>query len=204
MYRFIGAALTARGYVVVVPDYRLYPEVRFPDFLADGAQAVRWVRENIATSAGDAGRLFVMGHSAGAYIAAMLALDGQWLAAVGLDANRDLAGLIGLSGPYDFLPIRAPDLQIIFGGDNRPETQPIAFAAGRKPPALLLTGGADRTVGAGNSQRLAAALRRGGNDATDILYPRLGHMTIMAPFVPLIGAPFKLRRDIDAFVARDR
>jgi acetyl esterase/lipase len=204
MYGFLAAALTARGYVVVIPDYRLYPEVRFPDFIADGAKALRWTRDNIAAFAGDASALFVMGHSAGSYIAAMLALDRQWLADVGLDAGRDIAGLIGVSGPYDFLPLRDQDLIAIFGGDNRPVTQPIFYAEGRKPPALILTGADDRTVAPGNSTRLSAKLRRGGNDVTERVYPRLGHFTVLAGFTPLVAPFLSPQRDLDAFVARIR
>jgi acetyl esterase/lipase len=203
-YRFLAATLASRGYVVVVPDYQLYPEVRFPDFLADGAKALRWTHDNIAAFGGDARRLFVMGHSAGAYNAAMLTLDGQWLKEVGLDPNRDLAGLIGVSGPYDFLPLRDPILSIIFGGNNRPATQPISYAEGRKPPALLLTGGADDTVDPGNSMRLAARLRQGGNDATDRIYPHFGHFSIMAAFAPVVATFLSPLDDLDTFVRRIR
>jgi len=202
MYGFLAAALTARGYVVVVPDYRLYPEVRFPDFIADGAKALRWTRDNIAAFAGDAGALFIMGHSAGAYIAAMLALDRQWLDDVGLDPDRDIAGLIGVSGPYYFLSLRDQGFIPIFGGDYRRVTQPISYAEGRRPPALVMTGAADRTVAPGNSTRLSAKLRRGGNDVTERVYPRLGHFTILAGFTPVVAPFLSPRRDLDAFVAR--
>jgi len=202
MYRFLAATLAARGYVVVVPNYRLYPQVNFPDFLTDGAKALRWAHENVAAFRGNAGRIFVMGHSAGAYIAAMLALDSEWLSSVGLDPNSDIAGLIGVSGPYDFLPLRDPVLQIIFGGDNRAATQPISFAEGCKPPALLLTGGADSKVDPGNSKRLADELRRSGNDATELVYPNFGHLTILATFAPGLAAFFSPLSDIEAFIER--
>lgn len=204
MYRFIAASLAARGYITVVPDYRLYPDVKFPDFLVDGANAVQWVRQNIATFNGDTSRMFIMGHSAGAYIAAMLALDGTWLRDVGLDPARDVAGFIGVSGPYDFMPLGDRTLAEIFGGANRPVTQPITYAAGRKPPALLLTGGADRIVEPGNSARLAAKLRENGNDATEILYPSFGHITILAGFAPFLAKFFEPLRDMRNFVARIR
>ena len=116
MYLFVAAALARRGYVIVVPDYRVYPEVRYPDFLDDGARAVRWAKDNAARFGGDPQKLFVMGHSAGAYIAAMLALDGRWLQKVDLAPDRDIAGLIGISGPYDFLPLSDGTLKTIFGG----------------------------------------------------------------------------------------
>jgi acetyl esterase/lipase len=201
-YRIVGRTLAALGYAVVIPDYRLYPDVKFPAFLEDGAKAVRWTRDNAASFGGDARRIFVMGHSAGAYIAAMLALDPQWLNGVGLDAGRDIAGLIGVAGPYDFLPLRDPKLVDMFGGAGRQATQPISFANGRKPPALLLTGDADTIVDPGNSARLAEALRRNGNDASEVIYPRFGHITIMAAFLPLLGRFFPALADVQAFVGR--
>jgi acetyl esterase/lipase len=199
----VGAAtLAARGNVVVVPDYRLYPEVKFPDFVVDGANAVRWAREHAAAHGGDPHRLFVMGHSAGAYIAAMLALDPQWLNGVGMDADRDIAGLIGISGPYDFLPLKDPALVDIFGGPDRANTMPIAFAEGRKPPALLFTGGADSVVDAGNSVRLADKLRQSGNDATAVIYPQRGHITVLLGFAPILSRFLPTFRQLNAFVAR--
>jgi len=204
MYRFLGAALAARGFLVIIPDYRVYPEVKFPDFLVDGAKVLAWARENVAAHHGDAGQIFVMGHSAGAYIGAMLALDGAWLAQVGLDPARDIAGLIGVSGPYDFVPLRDPVLKEIFGGDNIASTQPLFFADGGKPPALLLSGQADGVVAPGNSVRLAEKLRRHGNDATAILYRAFGHLTILAAFAPLVGTHLAPSRDVEAFVRRVR
>jgi acetyl esterase/lipase len=201
-YSLLAASLAARGYVVVVPDYRLYPEVKFPDFLLDGANAVRWAKHNAAAHGGDPSRLFIMGHSAGAYIAAMLALDPQWLDGVGLDVGRDVAGLIGISGPYDFLPLKDPILVDIFGGSDRANTMPITFADGRKPPALLFTGGSDTIVDAGNSARLADKLRQSGNDATTVIYPSRGHITVLLGFAPVLGRYLPTFRQINAFVAR--
>jgi len=104
-YRFVGEALASKGIVAVLPDYRLYPEVRYPDFLSDCAQAVRWTIDHIGKYGGDARRLILMGHSAGAYNAAMLALNAQYLRDAGVDSER-IAGFVGLAGPYDFLPPR--------------------------------------------------------------------------------------------------
>jgi len=133
MYLFLAAALARRGYVTVVPDYRVYPGARYPQFIEDGALAVRWVRDNAARFGGDPQRLFVMGHSAGAYIAAMLAFDRRWLRAVGLSPGRDIAGLICIAGPYDFLPLEDETLKVIFGGANAPATQPISYVSGGEP-----------------------------------------------------------------------
>lgn len=202
LYRIFGRALRARGYAVVIPDYRIYPEVRFPAFVEDGARAVRWTRDNIAKYGGDPRQLFVMGHSAGAHIATMLAFDPQWLAAVDLDARRTIAGVIGLAGPYDFLPFKDADLVDIFGGPDRAETQPITFAQGHKPPALLVTGDADDVVHPGNATRFAERLRESGNDATAVVYRRFGHITLLAGYAPILGKFFPAMRDFDAFVAR--
>ena len=201
-YRFVAATLASRGFVVVVPDYRLYPEVKFPAFVIDGANVVRWTQENIAAYGGDRRRMFVMGHSAGAYIAAMLALDPQWLAGVGRSANRDIAGLIGVSGPYDFLSQSDPVLADIFGGAVRPFPQPISFTDGRKPPALLLTGDADDVVDPATSVRFAEKLRSNGNDVTHVIYRRQGHMTVLLGFLPLLESFYPSVRDANAFVER--
>jgi acetyl esterase/lipase len=204
LYRFVGMALARRGYLTVIPDYRLYPQVRFPEFLDDGALAVRWARDNAARLGGDPNKLFVMGHSAGSYIAAMLTLDRRWLGKVGLDPDRDLAGLIGVAGPYDFLPLRDETLKVIFGGSNKPETQPITHVARGAPPALLLTGASDGVVDPGNATRLAARLHAAGDDATVVTYPRIGHLAIVAAFAAPLRFLAPALHDVDGFIAGRR
>ena len=157
IYKFVGAALARRGFVVVIPDYRVYPETCYPGFLDDAAKALRWTKDNAVRFAGDPDKVFVMGHSAGAYIAAMLALDARWLQTVNLAPRRDVRGLIGLSGPYDFLPIKDQTLQTIFGGAGDVTTQPINHVSSGEPPALLVTGSQDRTV----SREIRCGLRHG-------------------------------------------
>ncbi len=202
LYRYVAKALARRGYVAVLPDYRIYPEVRYPDFLDDAAQAVRWIKDNAQRFGGDPDKVYVMGHSAGAHIAAMLALDATWLNKVGLAPGRDVAGLIGIAGPYDFLPLEDERLIAIFGGANRPETQPISYVAPGAPPALLLSGARDGVVGADNSTRLADRLRAAGNDATAVLYPRIGHFLIVAALAPLLRLFIPVLHDAEAFMAR--
>jgi acetyl esterase/lipase len=201
LYRYVAKALARRGYVAVVPDYRIYPEVCYPDFLDDGAQVVRWVKDNIARFGGDPDKLFLKGHSAGAHIAAMLSIDARWLGKVGLDPRRDIAGLIGIAGPYDLMPLRDEKLKVIFGGVNRPETQPILHVAPGAPPALLMTGGRDRLVEPGNSVRLAARLVAAGNAATVLTYRRIGHFIIIAAVAPFLRFLVPVMRDVDAFIA---
>jgi acetyl esterase/lipase len=183
MYRFVGAALAARGVMTVIPDYRLYPQVRFPAFMDDAAAAVAWTHDNAVRFGGDPHRLFLMGHSAGGQIVALLALDGRYLRADGLSPRRDLRGVIGLAGPYDFLPLHSATLKAIFGPEaERPRSQPINFVSAQAPPMLLLAGHDDATVDPGNTVRLAARLRAAGGTVESALYPGVGHKTLIAAF----------------------
>lgn len=182
MYRFVGAALAAHGMLTVIPDYRLYPEVRFPAFMDDAAAAVAWARAHAADYGGDPDRLFLMGHSAGGQIATLLALDPEYLRSAGL-SQRDICGVVGLAGPYDFLPLHDATLEAIFGPEaERPRSQPINFVTPQAPPMLLLAGQDDTTVYPRNSIRLAAKLRAAGVRATDTIYPSIGHATLIGTF----------------------
>ncbi|WP_327526528.1 alpha/beta hydrolase [Bosea sp. (in: a-proteobacteria)] len=175
-YSFVGDALSARGFVTVIADYRLVPEVRFPVFIEDGALALRFVRDNIARSGGEPRALHVMGHSAGAYNAMMLTLDQRYLAAVGMRAS-DIRSTVGLSGPYDFLPFDIDVTKAAFGAARDPaRTQPINFARRDAPPIFLATGSEDTTVLPRNSERLAQALKSAGAKSVSLkIYPGLGH-----------------------------
>jgi len=202
LYAFLGASLAAQGIVAVVPDYTLYPEARFPRFLEDAARAVAFARTHAAAWGGDPDRLVLMGHSAGAHIAAMLAFYPQWLAAAGLDAHHDIAGLIGLAGPYDFLPIESRVLQTIFGGPRRAETQPISFVSGKEAPALLVTAQRDALVEPGNAKRFAARIREMGGRVEERSYGRVNHFTLIGAFAPGLRFLAPVLRDVDAFVWR--
>ncbi len=200
-YRFVGATLAAEGYVAVLPDYRLYPEVRFPAFVEDGALALRWVQQNVRRYGGDPARMFVMGHSAGAHLAALLALDGRWLAAVG-GGPEWIRGLIGLSGPYG-LAADTPLLRSIFAAPYSPaDWQPIAHASGSAPPVLLIHGVVDDIVLIEHSDRLAAALRAAGAPVELRRYARGDHAdTVAALSLPGRHLAHTLR-DLKAFVER--
>lgn len=178
-YRFIGEALTRRGFLVVVPDYRLYPEVRFPVFMEDAAKSVRWTRDNIAEFGGDPSRIFIAGHSAGAHIASLLAVDPRYLAAENLDRNT-LCGVIGLAGPYAFDPLEYRSTRAVFGGlKDRDDARPIANLTGSAPPFLLFHGADDTTVLPLNSQRFAEALKRQHTAVTSEGIPDTGHIGLL-------------------------
>ncbi len=138
-------AFASKGIIVAVADYRLYPQVRYPAFVEDGARAFAFLHAHVAAHGGDPARLFVSGHSAGAYIAMMLAADPRYLRAAGADPAW-VRGVIGIAGPYDFLPLQDKNLIAIFGGANRPDTQPINYIDGKRPPMLLAYGDDDTTV----------------------------------------------------------
>jgi len=203
-YAFVGATLAARGIVTIIPDYRLYPEVRYPAFIEDGAAATAWARSHAATYGGDPNKLFLIGHSAGAYIAMMLALDPTWLAPYAVIPRRDVAGVIGISGPYDFLPLDTDQLRSIFApADPLTVSQPINHVKpGQIPPMLLLTGGKDQTVYPRNSYHLANAVRAAGGDVTVKTYPGLNHVFALGAIATPLTWLAPVQADVTGFIAK--
>lgn len=196
-YAFVGRALAALGYIVVVPDYRLVPEIEYPGFLDDCAKALKWVGENINRYGGDFTRMALAGHSAGAYNAVMLAMEPQLVAAHGqLPA---LCGVAGLSGPYDFFPFDGPISLRVFGAVPEPEmTQPVTHAAAGAPTMFLGTGDRDTLVLPRNSRRLAELLADAEGDVTLKTYHGLAH----AGTLLTIGLPLRWRAPVLADMAR--
>jgi acetyl esterase/lipase len=196
-YGFAAAAFAGQGFVAVLPDYRLVPEVRFPGFLEDAALAIRWVSAHIAEYGGDPGKITVAGHSAGAYIAAMLALDPRWLNGVQLGEQTIRAGVL-LSGPFDFAPFREWRGRAAFGSYHDPaDTQPINHVRSDAPPLLLQHGSSDRLVYAKNSRSLDAALTRAGAPHELLVYKGCDHAgTLVA-----LSRPFRGRHPVLADAA---
>jgi acetyl esterase/lipase len=188
-YAFAGRAFAAAGFLTAVPDYRLVPEAHWPDFVEDCAAAVNAVRARTERHGGDPDRIVLIGHSAGAYNAAMLALDRRWLG----EAQAAVRGFVGLAGPYDFLPLSGPVTSAAFGrAKDLPSTQPVNHALAGSPPALLLHGAGDRTVRPRNSRELAGRLADAGCDARLKLYPKLGHVDLLTS----IALPFRRRAPV--------
>lgn len=200
-YAFVGRALASRGIVVVIPDYRLYPQVSYPDFLDDSAQAVAWTAKNIARYGGDPNKLFLMGHSAGAYNAAMLALDDRWLRKQGLSAKA-LSGWIGLAGPYDFLPVENPTARPVFHFPNTPaDSQPVNHLDGAALPALLIAASKDSLVNpVRNTGGLANRLRARGVPVKEIYYDGVSHTTLVASIAAPLRSLAPTLDAIDQFV----
>lgn len=181
-YRFVGTALASRGVVTVIPDYRKYPQVRMDGFMQDAARAVAWAHSHAEELSGAPDDVFVMGHSAGGQIGALLATDPSWLAPYGLRPD-ELAGFIGLAGCYDFMPIPASEKDMLgmFGRDagSQARAQPVRFVHGAEPPMLLLQGLADHEVAPSNAVSLARALQARHEEVTLRAYPGVGHNVLV-------------------------
>ncbi len=199
-YTFAATALARQGFLVFVPDYRLYPEVQYPGFLDDAANAVAYVKRAAPSWGGDPTKLFVVAHSAGAYMAEMLALDPHWLETAGM-SPRDLAGVVAIAGPADFLPMTGGDTRQVFGAhQNDPATQPINHVDGRNPPLLLLHGDADETVYPRNSTALAARIQAAGGPVALKTYPGVGHIGIVLGFSNLFRGKSPVLADTTRFI----
>jgi acetyl esterase/lipase len=199
-YPFVGRALASLGYITVVADYRLVPEVVFPAFIEDGADAVRWVTDNIRGYGGDPRRLALAGHSAGAYNAAMLALDQRYLRRAGVDPGV-IKALVGLAGPYDFFPWTSSAAVAAFGAWPDPaQTQPITFARGGAPAIYLATGARDTLVLPRNMTALAARLRANGSAVVERTYPDLDHVGILLAISRLLREKAPVLDDIGVFL----
>jgi acetyl esterase/lipase len=199
-YRFVGAALAEAGYVAVMPDYRVYPEVRFPQFIDDGAAALAWVARHAAEIGGDPRRIYLAGHSAGAHIAAMLAYDATRLAAAGFPAGA-LRGYIGLSGPYALDPNDAT-LRTIFSAPHaHADWQPVQRARAGAPPALLIHGEADTVVSVDHARRMQEKLGELGIRADLRTYAGRGHADTVAAFAKPAPRKLPVMSEIRGFIA---
>ena len=193
-YLFVGQSLASAGFLVVIPDYRLYPDVVFPDFVEDAAGAVAFAHESLRKPDGTPRRIFLAGHSAGAHIAALLNLDERYLASAGVP-EAAVSGMVGLSGPYDFLPLKEDIYKAIFPEPVRAASQPINFVDGSEAPMLLITGDADRTVRPGNTTRLARAIDARNGAVSVKIYPGVSHIGTIAA---LATATFWRKPDVRA------
>ena len=202
-YRFVGTALSAQGVVVVIPDYRKYPQVRMDGFMQDAASAVAWVHQHARDWGGEPDDVFVMGHSAGGQIAALVATDPQWLGAHDMHP-ADLAGFIGLAGCYDFMPIPADETDMLgmFGRtpDEQMKAQPVLYVRGAEPPMLLLQGTNDHEVEPSNAISLARSMQAHHEDVTLKLYPGLGHEAVLFALSRPMRGDAPTLSDILAFI----
>ncbi len=199
-YVFAAQALTAKGYLVVIPDYRRYPEVKFPQIIDDAAKTVEWVKKNIGRYGGDSGRLYLMGHSAGAQMAALLTLNERYLLP---GTWSSLRGFVGLAGPYDFLPFTDHYQRVVFGPEeNYPESQPVNFVGGNEPALLLLYGNDDDTVRAFNIESLTKKVKLAGGCVETHYYDGLDHAGLIGALSLPLQNSSSVLNDIAGFLGR--
>lgn len=198
-YTFVGSTLARLGYVVIIPDYRKYPQVKFPVFVQDAAKALAWVYEHAAAYGGHKGRIHIAGHSAGAHIAALLAVDDRYLKTEGLTRSQVIRDFVGISGPYSFTP-EDRDLVDMFGPPDRyPQMQATTFIDGTQPPMLLLWGADDKDVGQFNMNRLAAAVKAKGGCVETKIYPATDHVDTVAALSWVGSGKITVAQDMTEF-----
>lgn len=196
-YKFLGEALASRGVVTVIADYRLYPEVKFPAFMDDSARALRWVESHAATYGGSTKSIYIMGHSAGANMAALVALDPRYR------GSTPLKGLIGLAGPYTFQPLEIDSVKAVYEGTNIADARPVAFVSKTSPlpRAFLAHGRGDDTVHLFHTERMAQALRAQGGDVRLVFYDSIGHVMLMGVFARPFRGKAPVIDDVMQFIA---
>jgi len=196
-YKFLGEALASRGVVTVIADYRLYPEVKFPAFMDDGARALRWVESHAATYGAGPKSIYIMGHSAGGNIAALVALDPRYR------ESTPIKGLIGLAGPYTFQPLEIDSVKAVYEGTNIADARPVAFVSKTSPlpRTFLAHGRGDDTVAPFHTERMAAALRAQGGDVRLVFYDSIGHVMLMGAFARPFRGEAPVIDDVMQFIA---
>lgn len=197
-YAFAGSAFAKAGYVVAIPDYRKYPDVRFPAFAQDAAKAVSWVADNIGSYGGDAARIFVAGHSSGAHIGALISADARYLKAEGKPQST-IKAFAGLAGPYAFVPEDA-DLKDMFGPpEHYTRMQAPTFIDGNEPPMLLLWGADDTAVGKFNLEKLQAAIQKKDGCVVTRIYKDIDHVWIVGALSWLGHSKAPVLKDMTSF-----
>jgi len=187
-YRFVGEALTSIGYIAVIPDYRRYPEVLFPQIMLDSSAVVAWVNDNIEQYGGETEQIFLMGHSAGGHIAAMLTVNKNYLDD---DLHQNIRGFIGLSAPYDFI-FDKPYQTKLFSGLEYSESQPSYFVTGKEPPLLLLYGNDDKIVYPRNIIKMSLAVKQKGGTVETHTYNEIDHVGILSA----LSIPYRKRLNV--------
>jgi acetyl esterase/lipase len=201
-YGFLARTFIPKGFIVVLAGYRLVkagaPDGVYPAMIEDTARVVQWTHEEIAQYGGDPSRITLAGHSAGAYNVVMIAFEKPWLDSRGIDANT-LAGVVGISGPYDFYPFDSDSTIAAFGDASDAEaTQVFHHVRGDAPPALLIHGEKDTLVRPRNSIELAKLVEAAGGEAMLRLYPDMGHND---PLLSL-ASPWRGSRDVADLIAQ--
>lgn len=193
IYKFVGQRFVSLGYVVVIPDYRKFPQVKYPEFVREGAKAIQWVQDNASRYGGNPQQIFLMGHSSGAHTAAMLSVNENYL------PDGIVKGFAGLAGPFDFIP-QAEDIRAIFGPPaNFPKLRVTGYVDANDPPMLLLHGSADEAVKLSNLKKLKAGLNRHGVRVESKIYPDISHAGIVEALTWVYDDKAPVAQDVNEF-----
>lgn len=180
-YAFVGKKLNEYGFMTVIPDYRKYPEVKFPKFIDDTAAAIAYTHDYISEYGGNPDRIYVMGHSSGAHMAALVLADKKYLKVHGKKPTA-IKGFAGLAGPYDFAP-EAEDTKDMFGPpENYKNMQVTNFTNGDEPPMLLMHGTDDDLVDIANLEKLEAGISKNGGPAQVKVLDGINHTDLVRDF----------------------
>jgi acetyl esterase/lipase len=179
LYAYLGRAFASRGFTTVVINYRLSPEVRHPTHVQDVARALAWIYRNISAHGGNPEAIFVMGHSAGGHLAALLALDETYLEVHGLSTSL-IRGVMPMSGVYNLNAI--PGFHSVFTSDPqaRHEASPIAHVDEEQPPFFISYAQFDLPTLHEQARELSQRLTAHGTEARLLEAPRKDHITIIS------------------------
>ena len=198
-YEFVGRAFAAKGFLTFVINYRKHPENPYPSFVQDVASAVAWVTKSASRFGGDGEKIFLVGHSAGAYNIALAVLDESYMKAANVD-QKIIKGVATMAGPFDFLPLDSPATIRTFGSaKNLQDTQPINFARVDAPPFLILNGSTDITVYPRNAASLFKHLNDVGAKAKRIEYQNISHVGILLDLAKPLRSNAPVLEDVTVF-----
>lgn len=160
----VGRRFAAAGIGTVVINYRLSPHVMHPAHIQDAATAFAWVRQHIAEYGGNPDAIFVAGHSAGAYLSAMLALDERYLATRQLQPSS-IRGIVPVSGFFYVERVAPHRSKSVWGEDPAkwPEASPARYVRSSAPPILLIYADGDEEWRREQNEHMAAALKQAGH-----------------------------------------
>jgi len=198
-YTFVAQALTSKGYSVVIPDYRIYPKVLFPQIMEDAVSVLEWTNKNVLSKQKKHKKLFLMGHSAGGHISAMLCVNKEHL---GKTLYSSITGYIGLATPYDFLFDQAYQ-EKLFANIAYKNTQVTTFVEGDEAPFLLLYGKADTTVYSRNIEKMIQKVQEKKGSVESHIYEGINHVDILTALSLPLRWKYDVLSDIEAFLDKN-
>lgn len=196
IYKFLGDGFAKDGYTTVIPNYRLYPEARFPDPVVDVAHAVNWTNTQYPDRP-----MILIGHSAGAYNVLMAGLVPDYIKETGSNLCESVSGIISLAGPTGIVPLDKEEPYLtVFPDLFTKKDAPLNNVDSPAPPFYLLHGQDDKTVYPQNSERLLELILARGGDAKLKIYESMDHIEIVQFLSRFFDGKDTIKDDILNFV----